>query len=123
MADESRSPPLSDGEHPARELMDLLGRAHALAILYYVTRREQRPWRFNELEAELDISPNTLSNRLEELTDAGLLTRRSYDEIPPRVEYEATTKAQELNPIFKDLHAWAERHWPEANEAFENEEQ
>ena len=100
--------------------MDLLGRAHALAILYYVARREQRPWRFSELQDELDVSPNTLSNRLAELTEAGLLERRSYDEIPPRVEYEATTKARELDPIFRDLYEWADRHWPEADEGFES---
>jgi DNA-binding HxlR family transcriptional regulator len=120
MSEDDPAPPLADGEHPARELFDLLGRAHAIAILYYVTRRERRPWRFTELQEALDVSPNTLSNRLSELTEAGLLERRSYDEIPPRVEYEATTKAMELNPIFADLYAWAERHWPEAEAGFEN---
>jgi DNA-binding HxlR family transcriptional regulator len=101
--------------------MDLLGKAHALAILYYVTRREQRPWRFTELQEELGVSPNTLSNRLAELTEAGLLERHSYDEIPPRVEYEATTKARELDPIFRDLYQWADRHWPEAAEGFDTD--
>ncbi|MFT4890859.1 MAG: DNA-binding HxlR family transcriptional regulator [Halobacteriales archaeon] len=119
MTEDDSAPPLSDGEHPARELFDLLGRAHAIAILYYVTRREDRAWRFTELQSELDVSPNTLSNRLEELTAAGLLERRSYDEIPPRVEYRATTKARELSPVFAELRDWAERHWPEAKEGFE----
>lgn len=118
MIEDEPAPPLSEGEHPARELFDLLGRAHAIAILYYVTRREDRAWRFTELQSELDVSPNTLSSRLGELTAAGLLERRSYDEIPPRVEYRATTKARELSPIFADLRDWAERHWPEANEGF-----
>jgi DNA-binding HxlR family transcriptional regulator len=90
-----------------------------MAILYYLTRRDQRPWRFGELQDELDVSPNTLSNRLSELTEAGLLERRSYDEIPPRVEYVATTKARELSPIFGDLYRWAQRHWPEAEASFE----
>lgn len=117
--EERPPPPLSDGDHPARQLMDLLGRAHALAILYYLVRRDPRPWRFGELQAELDVSPNTLSNRLSELTAAGLLERRSYDEIPPRVEYVATTKARELSPIFRDLYRWADRHWPDAEAGFE----
>jgi DNA-binding HxlR family transcriptional regulator len=119
--DEVPAPPLSGGDHPARQLLDLLGRAHALAILYYVARREQRPWRFTELQDELDVSPNTLSNRLAELTEAGLLERHSYDEIPPRVEYEATTKARELDPVFRDLYQWADRHWPEAAEGFDTD--
>ena len=120
---ERPAPPLSDGDHPARQLLDLLGRAHAMAILYYLTRRDQRPWRFGELEEELDVSPNTLSNRLSELTDAGLLEGRSYDEIPPRVEYVATTKARELSPIFGDLYRWADRHWPDAEAGFETDDE
>lgn len=115
-----RAPALSDGEHPAREFMNLLGRAHALAILYYLARRDPRPWRFTELQNELEVSPNTLSKRLDELTEAGLLTRRSYDEIPPRVEYEATPKAKELDPVFRELREWAGRHWPTAEDAFED---
>jgi DNA-binding HxlR family transcriptional regulator len=103
--------PLTDGEHPARELFDLLGRAHAIAVLYCVTRERTEPWRFGELEDRLDVSPNTLSKRLEELVAAGFLTRESYDEIPPRVEYEATEMARELNPVFGELREWAERHW------------
>ena len=115
-------PPLVDGEHPARDLLNRLGRAHALALLYYLTRVDQRPWRFGELEAELGISPNTLSKRLDELAEVGLIERTAYDEMPPRVEYEATAKAQELSPIFGQLREWARRHWPEANEAFETGE-
>ena len=99
-----------DGGHPATGLFSLLGRSHAMAVLFYVVREEPRPWRFSELEETLDISPNTLSNRLAELVEAGLLERRSYDEIPPRVEYEATRRALDLAPVFEQLRAWAEEH-------------
>lgn len=122
MTDRPPAPPLADGEHPAEDLLALLGRTHALAILYYVVRVEQRSWRFNELEAELDISPSTLSARLEELTDAGLLARTAHDEVPPRVEYAATEKARELNPVFEELYGWARDHWPEADDAFETDD-
>jgi DNA-binding HxlR family transcriptional regulator len=99
-----------DGGHPATDLFSLLGRSHAMAILFYVVKADQRPWRFSELESTLDISPNTLSSRLAELVDAGLLERRSYDEIPPRVEYEATELALDLAPVFEQLRGWAEKH-------------
>ncbi|WP_340099889.1 helix-turn-helix domain-containing protein [Salinibaculum salinum] len=102
-----------DGGHPATELFSLLGRSHAMAILFYVVREEQRPWRFSELEETLGISPNTLSSRLEELVEGGLLERRSYDEIPPRVEYEATQRALDLDPIFRELYEWAKEHGEE----------
>lgn len=52
----------------------------------------------------------TLSNRLEEFTEAGLLTRHAYNEIPPRVEYEMTEKSRDLKPIFRHLSAWVARH-------------
>lgn len=99
-----------DGGHPATELFTLLGRSHAMAVLFYLVKDDQRPWRFSELEERLGISPNTLSSRLEELVEAGLLTRESYDEIPPRVEYEATQRALDLAPVFEQLREWAEEH-------------
>ena len=99
-----------DGGHPATDLFSLLGRSHAMAILFYVVKADQRPWRFSELESTLGISPNTLSSRLAELVEAGLLTRESYDEIPPRVEYEATQRALDLAPVFEQLREWAEKH-------------
>lgn len=110
-----------DGEHPARDLLNRLGRAHALATLYYLTRVDRRPWRFSELEAELAISPNTLSRRLDELEEVDLVERAAYDEMPPRVEYEATEKARESSPVFERLYEWARRHRPDADEGFETE--
>jgi DNA-binding HxlR family transcriptional regulator len=109
----SDGPPIPgeyDGGHPATNLFSLLGRSHTMAILFYVVRQEQRPWRFSELEETLGISPNTLSNRLSELVEAGLLERRSYDEIPPRVEYEATQRALDLASVFEELREWSEKH-------------
>ena len=99
-----------EGGHPATPLFDLLGRAHTMSILFYLVREEPRPWRFSDLEETLDVSPNTLSSRLEELVDEGLLERTSFDEIPPRVEYEATPKARDLEPVFQELRRWARAH-------------
>jgi len=96
-----------DGGHPASGLLALLGRSHTMAVLFALVREEPRPWRYSELEDRLDVSPNTLSARLDELEGAGLIVRRSYDEIPPRVEYEATEKARDLQPVFAELRAWA----------------
>ena len=65
---------------------------------------------FCDLETELDVAPNTLSTRLQDLTEAGLLDREAYDEVPPRVEYTPTEKAQSLFPVFAHLHHWAIEH-------------
>ena len=56
----------------------------------------------------IGISPNTLSERLKELTAAGLLTRQAYSEVPLRVEYATTERADALKPVFSHLQAWAE---------------
>ncbi|AUX10602.1 MarR family transcriptional regulator [Halalkaliarchaeum desulfuricum] len=44
------------------------------------------------------------------MTDAGLLSRTAYDEVPPRVEYEPTEKARALFPAFGHLHVWAHEY-------------
>lgn len=90
-------------------LFALLGRKHAIAIVHqFVTTDESL--RFRDLEEELAIAPTTLSRRLTELVDAELLDRTSYDEVPPRVEYEPTERARELAPVFWYLAIWTDRH-------------
>jgi DNA-binding HxlR family transcriptional regulator len=88
------------------DLLDLLGKAHAMAVLSAFAFATG-PLRFSDLEDRLDIAPNTLSARLSDLTAAGLLDRTAYDEIPPRVEYTPTEKAESLFPVFAHLHHWA----------------
>ena len=92
--------------HTVAALLNLLGKTHTMAVLSAFAFAEG-PLRFSDLEAELDIAPNTLSTRLQELTEAELLDREAYDEVPPRVEYTPTEKAESLFPVFAHLHHWA----------------
>lgn len=63
--------------------------------------------RFGDLLRSLEgISPKTLSLRLRELEKNGLLNRRVYPEIPPRVEYQLTEKGRELEAVFIELKKW-----------------
>ena len=87
-------------------LLDLLGKAHTMAVLSAFAFADG-PLRFSGLESQLDIAPNTLSTRLQELTAAELLERTAYDEVPPRVEYTPTEKTESLFPVFAHLHHWA----------------
>ena len=96
-------------ERTVADLLDLLGKTDAMAVLSEFAFAEGS-LRFSDLEAELDAAPNTLSTRLRELTDAGLLDREAFDEIPPRVEYTPTPKAEALFPVFAHLHHWAIDH-------------
>ena len=86
------------------ELLAFLGHKHVLAILWALSVKSPR--RFSEIEAETGISPRSLSARLVDFERNGLLTRRSYDERPPRVEYTLTPKGRALVPIFETLNEW-----------------
>jgi DNA-binding HxlR family transcriptional regulator len=92
------------------ELLAMLGRPHVLRILHLLVANRGTPMRFTTLETELGISPKTLSDRLRTLVEAGFLTRRAFNEIPPRVEYEVTAKAIELGELFRGLTRWADHN-------------
>ena|SRR5438874_43379 len=66
--------------------------------------------RFCELERSLDgISPRTLSLRLRALEDQGIVERRTYPEVPPRVEYALTEKGRALVPLIEDMRVYGRR--------------
>src|SRR5919202_5030152 len=67
--------------------------------------------RFCELERSLQgISPRTLSLRLRALEEEGIVDRRTYPEVPPRVEYELTAKGRALLPLIEDMRRYG-REW------------
>lgn len=55
------------------------------------------------------ISSTVLAERLLELERTGIVSKKIYPEIPPKVEYSMTTQAKELESIFKELGSWARR--------------
>ena len=69
------------------------------------------PSRFSRLEQALvGISPRTLSQRLDELEEKRIITKKNYAEVPPRIEYELTHKGRDLLPILKSMAAWGEKY-------------
>ena len=63
--------------------------------------------RFTELAKSLTgISPKTLSERLKYLEAEGIVVRRCYAEVPPRVEYSLTEKGRALLPIIATMHTY-----------------
>jgi len=69
--------------------------------------------RFCELERSLEgISPRTLSLRLRALEDEGIVERRTYPEVPPRVEYALTDKGTALVPLIEDMRSYGQRWLP-----------
>ncbi len=64
--------------------------------------------RYSELRNELsNISDAVLSNEVKELIASGMVARKSYDEIPPRVEYSLTEKGVSVVPILQNICQWA----------------
>ena len=63
-----------------------------------------RPWRFNELQRDLEgISQKVLTDSLRQMMDDGLVYRQDYQELPPRVEYGLTDLGREMLPILDAL--------------------
>jgi DNA-binding HxlR family transcriptional regulator len=101
----------SDEQHcycPLGGVMDLLSRRYAMQLVCVVGALG--PVRYGEIEDTFgDVSSSTLSTRLDELVEAGYLSREQYAEIPPRVEYELTGTGAELCERLEPLLTWAER--------------
>ncbi len=65
--------------------------------------------RFGQLDAIImGISRKVLTTQLNELVNDMLVTRTSFAETPPRVEYSLTEKGRELIPIFKEIGKWGQ---------------
>lgn len=98
----------SKGTCPFQQAIDLLSKKHALTIIWLLQQEEPR--RFNDIKRTLGINPVSLSQRLEELQAAGIISRRTFNETPPRVEYRLTAKGQDLTHVMDQLDAWARKH-------------
>lgn len=91
---------------PLGGVMDLLSRRYAMQLICVIGAIG--PARYGDVEETFDgVSSSTLSTRLDELVEAGILSREQYAEIPPRVEYELTETGEELGRHLEPLLEWA----------------
>jgi DNA-binding HxlR family transcriptional regulator len=66
------------------------------------------PRRFTELRGALPgISPHTLTSRLRQFEENGIVTRTAYAEIPPRVEYRLAPLGEGLREVLEAMATWA----------------
>ena len=76
--------------------------------------------RFSELRQSLGaVSPKTLTDRLRSLEAAGLVDRRVFAEVPPRVEYALSSLGATMAPPLKALGSWSLTHGKRVEEARE----
>ena len=87
--------------------MELVGRKWALLIVEDLLGG---PRRFTQIERSLgDANPKMVTARLRELEAAGLVSRTTYAEVPPRVEYALTERGRELRPTIEALRRFGDR--------------
>jgi DNA-binding HxlR family transcriptional regulator len=80
-----------------------------LLIIYHLSRNGTV--RYNELQRMLGkITYKTLSSTLKEMQNDGLVHRKEYPQIPPKVEYSLTEKGQSLWPIIQETCQWGENN-------------
>lgn len=92
---------------PLGGVMDLLSRKYAMQLICVVGALGSV--RYGDIEEVFgDVSSSTLSTRLDDLVEAGYLSREQYAEIPPRVEYDLTPAGEELCHRLEPLLDWAE---------------
>lgn len=85
--------------------MDLIGGKWKLIILWHLLDSSKR---FNELDKLIPaITQKMLTTQLRELEQRGLVHRKVYPEVPPKVEYSLTECGRSLEKILKDICNWS----------------
>lgn len=87
------------------DLISLLGKSKLLHILF-ILNTKQRAMRFTEIKRRVDSSSTTVTRRLSELENNGLVTRIVHNTAPVSVEYELTQDAQNLAPTIQSMYDW-----------------
>lgn len=92
---------------PIRNVIARNGDRWSILVLLTLEPAE-KPMRFKEIEQAIpDISQKMLTRTLRDLEADGLVIRRAYAEVPPRVEYELTPRGRTLTPHLNSLVSWA----------------
>ena len=93
---------------PIRNVLARISGKWSLLVLYTLDRNGMSPMRFNQLRrASPDISQKVLTTTLRTLETDGLICRKVFAEVPPRVEYSLTERALTLIPLVDSLINWA----------------
>ena len=92
---------------PIRNVLARIGGKWTMAVLYTLDK-SGTPLRFRDIERlNHDCSQKMLTSTLRGLEADGLVSRKVYPEVPPRVEYSLTDRAQSLMPLLHQLMDWA----------------
>jgi DNA-binding HxlR family transcriptional regulator len=93
---------------PVEATLDLIGNKWKVLILRELFGGKKR---FGELyNAISGINQKMLTQQLREMGKDGIINRKPYPEVPPRVEYSLTRHGRSFRPILNAMYHWGTRH-------------
>jgi len=107
---------------PVAAFQKMIGGKYKLRIVWDL---QNGPRRYSEIRTGLlrgssgssQVAPRVLSRELKALTEAGLIDRKDYGLVPPKVEYRLTRKGRSFVPVIAAIRDWGGRHLAQPNVA------
>ena len=105
---------------PVAAFQKMIGGKYKLRIVWDL---KDGPLRYSEIRTGLlrgsvgspEIAPRVLSRELKALTESGLIERKDYGVVPPKVEYRLTRKGKSFVPVIAAIKDWGMRHLAQAS--------
>lgn len=99
----------SDGNCPVTATMNIIGGKWKIVLINRIY--SDSPARFGALKRSLkNISQSMLTTQLRELEEAGIIHRKIFAEVPPKVEYTLTELGMSLKPIIMEMSTWGKKY-------------
>jgi DNA-binding HxlR family transcriptional regulator len=93
---------------PVKATVDVIGGKWKPLVLFFLKRGPQR---FNELRRQIPgVTQKMLTQQLRELERDGIVHRRVYAQVPPKVEYSLTRYGDSLRPLLEMMCKWGTKH-------------
>lgn len=93
------------GYEKFEKVVNMIGGKWKLRIIYVLAFHEML--RYGELKRSLSpITHKMLTTQLKELEKDGLVNRKEYQQVPPKVEYSLTQMGRDLKPVVKEIYNW-----------------
>lgn len=103
-----------DKSCPIEHTVDLIGHKWKVLILRNLFHNGTQ--RFGEIHKGIEgVSQKMLTQQLRQLEADGIIYRKVYPEVPPKVEYSLTTLGSSLKPILDEMNKWGTEHLKQNN--------
>ena len=100
---------------PIDAALEIIGGKYKVAILYYI---RESVLRFGELRRLMPlVTKRMLTKQLRELERDGMIDRKVFRQVPPRVDYSLTKEGKSVVPILEDLCEWGKRRMTKKTKA------